>query len=284
MLTRGVLALACLVACHDGSATQSFDFSVRRFVDIPRSTGVGTLLVEAERSDPNASVSISLDDPPPGLTADPLEMAPGTTTGNLTLHAVTPIDADVRIIGRTSSGLVTKSHTRVKSDLVGGLLDDRFGEHGITASLAGSPWICPAALGQPDGKVLILSSGGIASAGSVYRITGDGVLDPTYGIAGVATIPTPAGRGTVVKGGFLQPDGNLLAYGFERLNDQVDRIVPRVWRLMPDGSPDGSFRLDPRMDAHVASVDFAALRPDGGLDVFFGLSSTTRSHPRGSDG
>jgi uncharacterized delta-60 repeat protein len=272
MPNRGVLALACLVACDGGAPSGDFlTLSVRRFVDIPRSTGMGTLQVQAVRANLNDEVSFSLEDPPQGLLADPLELPAGTTAANWTMRAATPIDSDVTIVARSTSGLVTRSHTHVKSDLVGGLLDESFGEHGITASLAGSQWGCASALGQPDATVIITSMGDTATAGSVLRVTADGVLDPAYGVGGMATIPTPPGHGTDVVRGVLQPDGKLLAFGYERFNDATHAFFPRVWRLQPDGSLDDTFHLDTRFSDRLDdTIQYAALRADGEVDVVLG--------------
>ncbi len=75
--------------------------------------------------------------------------------------------------------------------------------------------------------------------------------------------------------GLVQPDGKLLAFGFD--TDQGRFSLPRVWRLQADGSIDDTFQLDASFGNGVSdSVQSAALRADGKIDVFLS------GHPTGT--
>ncbi len=100
---------------------------------------------------------------------------------------------------------------------------------------------------QPDGKILV--AGNVMGAGpsnlyyerpTVVRFTKDGLLDPTFGVGGVAQLPLDGAAG---KGGIghlgVQSDGRIVLGGaFGPVSGVLDSFLIR---LQSDGSLDASF-------------------------------------------
>ncbi len=127
---------------------------------------------------------------------------------------------------------------------IDGTPDSSFGVGGEAVVLlpptsGGSTSVAPSIAIQPDGKILVGGSqataifGGILHYSTVVRFDVNGVLDPTFGANGHDKGTLEYGLATIV----LQPDGKILA---EVVGSGVEP-VPRVSRLLPDGTIDPAF-------------------------------------------
>ena len=144
-----------------------------------------------------------------------------------------------------------------------GSLDPTFASTGATR-LTLDPGA--AALGlQPDGK--ILAAGQSQGNAVVYRLTAQGLPDGTFDEDGVVTIDS--GGDEDVHALALQPDGKILVAG-ETDAGGADGDDPVVYRLSPDGTPDGGFGSGgtSRIESSADEQTFAlALQPDGRIVV-----------------
>ena len=144
-----------------------------------------------------------------------------------------------------------------------GSLDPTFASTGA-ARLTLDPGV--AALGlQPDGK--ILAAGQSQGDAVVYRLTAQGLPDRTFDEDGVVTIDS--GGGEDLHALALQPDGKVLVAGETYPGGAAGRD-PVVYRLNPDGTPDGGFGSGgtSRIEGDADERTFAlALQPDAKIVV-----------------
>lgn len=193
-----------------------------------------------------------------------------------------------------------------------GTLDPTFGDGGIVVLSYGSETATADAVAiQLDGKIVV---GGVkTNAGqgfAVVRMTPDGVLDPTFGTAGL--VETKVGNTShVLRALALQPDGKILIAGYTRFVGQNFDFA--VLRYSADGTLDPTFgaggvvltdfggRTDQAMamalapggrivvggqtltdDLTVADMAFARYNADGSLDATFGVGGRTTVDIRGT--
>jgi len=97
---------------------------------------------------------------------------------------------------------------------------------------------------QPDGKILLPAEfmttntmGGAKTDGVIFRFSADGVLDPTFGVAGVATYAPTIEKDSLTAVG-VQSDGKILAVGHSRPAG-ITRMV--VVRYLANGTLDTTF-------------------------------------------
>jgi uncharacterized delta-60 repeat protein len=127
-----------------------------------------------------------------------------------------------------------------------------------------------------------------ASRCQIVALTAIGVVDGTFGAAGVATVQTPQGEATSCSAMASQPDGSLLLSG-------IGDAQPFVTRMLATGAPDPAFSAssvaDVMAEATAIAVDDTGrilvagsgeqgtmvmrLDAGGGLDASFGESGTT---------
>jgi uncharacterized delta-60 repeat protein len=101
---------------------------------------------------------------------------------------------------------------------------------------------------QPDGKVIVV--GGDASAHPIaLRFTTANTLDPTWGNAGITTLPPPYPSEVVVE-----PDGSVYAASSDS-----------IFKLLPNGTLDGAFGSGGVLSE--AGVSKLGARPDNNLLV-----------------
>ena len=93
---------------------------------------------------------------------------------------------------------------------------------------------------QDDGRIVV--GGEINSLAGVLRLNPNGTLDPSFGTAGLVTIPGGLGGGVQVIGVAIQQDGKIVA-GISLINSGIRRSFSLA-RLNANGSLDGSFSSD----------------------------------------
>ncbi len=90
---------------------------------------------------------------------------------------------------------------------------------------------------QPDGSVLVSILNDAEVDPRIIRLLPSGVLDPTFGVGGIWTVPTPSN--TYIRAISLQADGKIVYAG---INASAPAIV--IGRLTPTGQPDITFASD----------------------------------------
>lgn len=126
-----------------------------------------------------------------------------------------------------------------------GELDDGFGAHGIVRFATDDVWDeAGDVIVQPDGYILVggQSNAGLSRRFALMRLDPSGVLDPTFGVAGLAFVGFDR-EGDYLKGLSWDGDG-ILAVGATTLAGHADFAVTRV---LLDGSVDESFATDGKL-------------------------------------
>lgn len=197
----------------------------------------------------------------------------GTTTldfgGQDGAHAVA-IQPDGKVVaaGGTSAWPDGIAIARFATD---GTLDTGFGGTGAVKTVAGP---CASAFGialQSDGRILVTGRGGPSCSDLiVVRYEEDGSLDPTFGVAGVATVDLGGSEegyallvrrdGTIVAGGFfddglgehdflvalLSRDGAVrttTTTDFDGAYDEIADLTVQRGRVLAAGTSGGDFAL-----------------------------------------
>jgi uncharacterized delta-60 repeat protein len=126
-------------------------------------------------------------------------------------------------------------------------------------------------LQQPDGKLVVASSGLIASGWSIARYNPDGSIDPSFGHGGKVT--TSLGRLSSGSALVRQPDCKLVIAGTSSSNDSNGKIA--LVRYRSDGSLDQSFGRGGKVTTRIgegvtltAITSFLVRQPDGKLVAF----------------
>ena len=169
-----------------------------------------------------------------------------------------------------------------------GTLDQTFGTDGYVTFYFGSENTFPVnALVYPNGQLLVVTSIYDQSADiALERYSADGILDASFGDAGVMTIDVNDGSADRPRDAVLLPDGKILIVG------RIDGSI-LLMRLEPDGSFDTSFDTDGWMTLDLAADEQMggfALRPTGefvisstvDLDVGYGYGKVTQYTPDGT--
>jgi len=152
-----------------------------------------------------------------------------------------------------------------------GQIDSTFGTAGRAALAPGQRMDYGIAL-QPNGEILTAGSvwNGSDMDLAVARYTSVGVLDTTFGTAGVAVVDI--GGIDTTWGVALQPDGNILVIGTTDIGNTQDLVLARFTH---DGRIDTSFGQQGRVITNIGGTDTGralALQPDGKILV---VGSTT---------
>lgn len=151
--------------------------------------------------------------------------------------------------------------------LTDGTLDPAFGSGGIvstefTGALATE---AKAIAVQDDGKILL--AGGGTAGFAVVRYHSNGVVDDSFGAAGLATCAFGAGNDRANAMALLE-DGRIVLSGYST-DAAGDSIA--VARLLSDGSIDPSFGTNGRVRASLPNVNTIgqtmAVGPDGSIVV-----------------
>ncbi|MEO8068271.1 MAG: hypothetical protein ABI599_11315 [Flavobacteriales bacterium] len=142
-----------------------------------------------------------------------------------------------------------------------GTLDSSFGTNGV--ALQSVSMVGPNAEDMAY-DVTLDDAGNILVCGSSYdanyvrrpvvvRFTSDGVLDSTFGVDGVATIPVMAVGASSFQGLLVQPDGKILATGYFGQTEFWYLLL--LVRFNSDGSLDSTFSTDGIIKHNHGNVD-----------------------------
>ena len=117
-----------------------------------------------------------------------------------------------------------------------GTPDMTFGTNGTTVTpLPGA--LSPAIAFQSSGKIILVS--GTNSDQAVLRYSADGILDTTFGTAGIAV--TNAGGADFANAVAVQSDDKIVVAGHANVNFQTDASDISLVRYTVDGAPDTTF-------------------------------------------
>ncbi len=151
-----------------------------------------------------------------------------------------------------------------------GSRDASFGRNGVVVTDFPSSAFASSVAIRPDGKIVAAGSAGGEFA--LARYNPDGLLDTSFGSAGLVTMPFPSQAGVAALS--LQPDGKIVVAGPSATYDGF-----ALARFLPDGRPDPGFGIDGRVVTQIGenSGAFAlAVQRDGKI-VAGGLARVSPS-------
>jgi uncharacterized delta-60 repeat protein len=95
---------------------------------------------------------------------------------------------------------------------------------------------------------LLISGGKVANVGgrtdidyAAARLTKDGVLDPTFGTGGIATVDVANGGNDQPRTAVVQPDGKIVVTGHTNVPAPSTLVLAVLYRLNPNGTFDATF-------------------------------------------
>jgi uncharacterized delta-60 repeat protein len=163
-------------------------------------------------------------------------------------------DGSFITLGLSISDL-TMDLTKYNAD---GTIDHSFGTNGIAAGPTGTASEVLKVESQSNGRLLVLAQQPISTGNTVVLgFTNTGVLDNTFGVGGVATIPT---SGQIPTTMLLLPDNKILVTAFTFATG-----VSRIYRLNANGTIDTAFGTG-------GSTLIAS--PDSGQSVAYGINTS----------
>ncbi len=197
------------------------------------------------------------------------------------------LQADGKILFQVAS----PASQRIVRLTTSGVLDTTFGGTGtvVVPGLEGPQ--APGAIEVlPSGKILVsFALGELTKSGVVARLNADGTLDATYGVGGVATVPT-------VSLASIQDMETDFGGKTALVGAEAGTNLTTVVKLLPTGAVDTSFsgdgiavyaekpgpvalksRADGRLFVLYSRGWIMRLRPDGGLDAGFGTAGIAGS-------
>jgi uncharacterized delta-60 repeat protein len=191
------------------------------------------------------AITVTVSGLPAGATANPLTITNGTASGPLTIvvgNATPQSVSNLSIDGVAANGTVSASTTM---DLVvrgpPGSVDQLFGNQGIVSGFLTTTnfGTFDAAAIDGTGNILILIDSQLGGGQVlVIRILPDGTLDPSFGTAGIATVPN---TGVAFDAIFPLSTGEILLCGLSQNGSPwTDEMV----RLTSAGAVDTSFSPD----------------------------------------
>lgn len=253
----------------------------RQFI---RRGGDLSLVVELTRGQfADGDVTIALQAPPPGVTADPLTIPRDSSTGTLVLHATTGASFGPSPVDVVATVAATEAHGSAQVDVIGrpGELDTSFGNAGAVTIPGTSQDVPIAAFAQGDKLVVVLletRTAGTSTQGVlVTRVHPNGAVDTSFATNGsyfedFASVGIVGGVVTVGAG--RQSDGRLVLGGSGGTAAGTTTYDSVVVRLMPDGQVDTSL---PPKRLPTTESDRVALAGIGSEDelVFAGATAAT---------
>lgn len=218
-------------------------------------------------------------------------------------------DGGIIAVGETDAPGIQKQDFAVARYRPDGTLDSSFGTGGIaTTDFGGHGHVADAVAVQPDGKVVV---GGYAAGASGFhsdfalaRYNPDGTLDSSFGAGGKTKTDFGALSDDAVRGLAIQPDGRIVAAGWNGeaielarylANGQLDPtfgaggIAPTgVSTEMGRGvelTPGGEILVVGSVFTVSANRDFELVRfgPTGKLDIGFGNGGAVTTDFGGGD-
>ena len=163
-------------------------------------------------------------------------------------------DGSLIALGLSISGL-TMYLTKYNAD---GTIDHSFGTNGIAPGPTGAASEVLKVESQSNGRLLVLAQQPVVSGNTVVLgFTNTGVPDNTFGVGGVATIPT---SGQIPTTMLLLPDNKILV-----MTTIFATGESRIYRLNADGSIDTSFG---------SSGSSLIASPDAGAPMIFGINTS----------
>lgn len=226
-------------------------------------------------------------------------VTPVAPTGGFNITGMLQPDGKIVVIGDSTNASSNGVPYVVRYD-AGGTLDPTFGAGGVTMlDFPGDPDRVASVAVEPGGGIVVGGfSGDFTSAtGYVVRVDAGGVVDGTYGTAGVATLGIPSSH--FVQRLLALPDGRLIVGGLQLLEGFLVRLDASgdvdpafgVAGLRPveyggfNGGV-GSLGLDPQGRivaagyhndyAHRSSFGIGRYSVDGVPDATFGSGGTAR--------
>ncbi len=223
---------------------------------------------------------------PLGVTADPLTIGAGESTGTLTLRAASaaahslPTSVQVRgVIGAVADD------APITVTVVGrpGALDTSFSGGKLMLPVGGGDDYAFATAVQPDGKILVAGrSAEHLQDFAMIRLERDGAIDPTFGTGGIVMTDFAGGSDTI-RAIALQADGKIVAAGVSTVAATGNDFA--LARYSSDGTLDASFGTGGKLTTPIgpdSDTAYAVLvQPDGKIVV--GGDSSRGSNQTGVD-
>lgn len=268
---RPFLPLALLAACASDpadmappelgvSSTTSARMVRNRTVDVP---------IEIVRNEAlEGPVTIEIAGLPPGVTAEPLEIADGETSGVLKLTSADTIalGSTVKAVLRATAGDVVATHELdLRLTDRPGSLDTTFATGGIASAHYSTihDEVLSRMARQPDGKIVAAGSNLQLGVTMVTRFNADGSVDKDFSDGG--SWPGPAANEEIV-GLAVRPDGTIIVVGAGSTS------VIRV--LSSDGYPIETIALTADWLGYEPTITDMIAMPDGSF-YLAGVSSDT---------
>jgi uncharacterized delta-60 repeat protein len=214
---------------------------------------------------------------PTGVSATVVRFNAGSTQAELVLRAAAgaphslPTVSSVTVVSGTQGEFTATRPLTVTVRGPAGSVDTSF-QGGVVATPVdiGEDYVNAVAV-QADGKVLVAGSSATATGThfAVLRYLRDGGLDPGFGQGGKRVLPIGSRGNSGATAIAVQPDGRIVLAGS---SDQgATGMDFAVVRLLPDGTPDGSFGQGGTVTVDLAGdTDRAwalALQADGRIVV-----------------
>ncbi|HEX7665710.1 MAG TPA: hypothetical protein VF407_14385, partial [Polyangiaceae bacterium] len=220
--------------------------------------GSAKLTVTITRSGWDGDVSVQATGLPAGITAAPITIAKGATTGVLALASTATATAGAFTVDASGNGLDAKANVTLaigKQEV-----DSSFGKGGVAFL---DPYVdAYDFVLDSSGRALVAA--GAPNAGGYDRVTllgfdASGKLDSSFGKSGYAMIDD--GTYTGPYGIAIQSDDHVvLSFGTSLSSAGTPRLA--VGRFLPNGSLDSTFGT-----AGIGTVDFGACKSVTGGDV-----------------
>ena len=181
---------------------------------------------------------------------------------------------------RESNHPTTYSRIGVARLNIDGSLDASFSGDGLVVSELTGSAEASSMLIQPDGKIVV--AGAWNDFATLWRFNGDGSYDSRFSGDGIVSM---ASAGTLISSIVLQPDGRILAAGYQRPSSFLNTIygsVLMVARFNANGSLDSTFGTNGKMldpGSRQRTADDIVLLPDGR----FAVAGDTTVYRQGSE-
>lgn len=210
----------CGAACADGGAPSATGFEVSAAPEIALVAGtVGEVEINVTRAGYDGAIVVSAEGLPANVSAGALTIAPGATSGKLTLTALPAAAHGKRSVTLVATDVEAKTRRERPAALLvrgaPGAIDNSFGEGGRAEIPGGAAGLTLAALVvQADGKLVVAGSSQKSFAAA--RLDADGKVDAAFGTAGraIGNLRTEDTSDELVGGAALGPGGKIVVGGY----------------------------------------------------------------------